>query len=91
MTYRGRFKIFADHDFDGYSQARLSTLKNAIQRESENYLLNVNEAEYVDHLVSTHSLAPLVIDFDHVEASSREEMIPAGHFPFGYSVYEGKS
>jgi hypothetical protein len=51
----------------------------------------VNPTDYVNHLVSSFSIDPLILHFDHVEASSREEMIPAEYFPFGHNVYEGKS
>jgi hypothetical protein len=91
MRTYGPFKIFAEIDFDSYSCARLESLKKIIQSEKDDYLLNVNEAEYVEHLVSRFAIEPLVFDFENIEASSREEMIEAERFPFSFNVYEGKS
>ena len=62
-----------------------------IRNERTEYILNVNEAEYLEHLTSKYSIDPLILHFDKVEASSREEMIPAEHFPGNFHVHEGKS
>lgn len=91
MSHNGKFDIFADFDFDSFSRARLEQLRETIRREGTDYILNVNPAEYVAHLVSSFSIDPLVLHFDRVEASSREEMIPAEDFPFRYRVYAGKA
>ncbi len=91
MNRYGTFNIFAEHDFDSYSRGRLEGMKDAIRGEKPEYILNVNEAEYIEHLVSRFSIDPLVLHFDKLEASSREEMIPAEHFPPLFNVYSGKS
>src|SRR6266496_2908189 len=91
MRSYGKFKIFWDVEFDAYSQGHLANLKETIRSQTQDYILNGNSADYLDHLVSSFSIDPLILHFDNVEASSREEMIPAEHFPFGYNAYPGKS
>jgi hypothetical protein len=71
--YRRTFNIFAGNDFDRYAQSSLAGLKDAVCCESDDYVLNANEATHLDHLMSTLSVSPLMTDFDHTEASSREE------------------
>jgi len=91
MRSYDKFKIFWNVEFDTYSRGHMSNLKEAVRSQTQDYILNVNHTDYVNHLVSSFSIDPLILHFDAVEASSHEEMIPAEYFPFGYSVYEGKS
>jgi hypothetical protein len=91
MSYSRKFSIFAEGEFDAFSENRLLRLKGTIHGENPDYLLNVNPTEYVDHLASGFSIDPLVLHFDKAEVSSREEMIPAERFPFNFNVYEGRS
>jgi hypothetical protein len=92
MRHYGTFNIFADFDFDSYSRARIEQLKETVRRENPDYILNVNPADYIAHLVSTLSIDPLVLHFDNVEGSSREEMIPAEQFPsLAFFVDPGQS
>jgi hypothetical protein len=86
MNYHGQFRMFADVDFDVYLRQRLELLKQAVRSENADYLLNVNEAEYVTHTVSHFAIEPLVLHFDDIEASSYEKMIPAELFPFNAFV-----
>src|SRR5687767_11433642 len=91
MRQYGTFRIFYEQEFDEYSRGRLEELTNTIRGESAEYIVNVNEAEYIEHLASSFSIDPLMLHFDKVEARSREEMIPAEHFPPAFNVYAGKS
>jgi hypothetical protein len=89
-TYE-QFNVFMEVDFDSYSRSRLESLKQTIHGEREDYLVNVNENEYVEHLLSLYCVEPLKLDFDNIEGSSREEMIPAERFPHNFAVFEGES
>lgn len=91
MKMRTYSKIFGDQDFGEYSAERLNALKAAIAAESPEYLVNVNEDEYIGHLCSKFSIEPLVLHYDALEASSEEELIPAERFPSNYNVVRGKS
>jgi hypothetical protein len=74
-------KIFWERDFDEVQAGVLHQLKARIDGENQTYLLNVNEADYIAHLVSEYRIEPLVIDFDGVHVSFSEKMIPAERFP----------
>lgn len=72
--------------------AQLETLKREVASQNDNYLLNVNETEFIAHLVDKFRIEPLVIHEDQVTVSQREEMIPAERFDnFRFNVTPGKS
>jgi hypothetical protein len=85
------FRIFWDRNFDDVQTSLIQGIKARIDNEDQNYLLNVNEADYTAHVVSEFHIAPLVIDFDSVYASFEEKLISADRFPPTFHVFEGKS
>jgi len=91
MNRYGTFRIFTEVPFFAFEQRQLELLKQSVRSEKPEYLVNVNEKEYIEHLVSEFSIDPLIFHFDKVEASTREAMIPAEQFPQDYNVYAGKS
>lgn len=64
-------------------------IESTIESESESYILNVNENEYIDHLSSKYKLNIPEIHFDQVYADSYEADIPAERFPHRYDVDSG--
>ena len=91
MMRSNTFRIFFEREFSDYAARHREAMTQQIRNERTEYILNVNEAEYLEHLTSKYSIDPLILHFDKVEASSREEMIPAEHFPGNFHVHEGKS
>jgi hypothetical protein len=89
--YSTEFKIFWQVEFWQYSQDRIEHMKEQVRVEQADYILNVNEGEYIEHLISHTAIDPLVLHFEGMEASSREERISAEQFPFGFSVTPGRS
>jgi hypothetical protein len=89
--FHTEFRVFWETDFSEYAQEKIESIKKRIHSERGEYILNVNENEYVEHLVSQGSIDPLVLHFDRKEASSREEMIPAERFPGQFNVFAGRS
>jgi hypothetical protein len=83
------FNIFWGEAFDRFGANRLAELRATIEREKPQYLMNVNEQEYVSHLESRFSLDPLSLDFENLHASSREDVIPAESFPPDFPVPAG--
>lgn len=63
----------------------------AIKSQSDDYLLNVSETEFIEHLVSEYSITPLELHTDHLSVSVSEKMIPADWHPRSYFVDGGKS
>lgn len=84
-------RIFWDRHLDQVLANAVQQVKTRIDKEDPNYLLNVNEADYIAHLVGEFHVAPLVIDFERVEVSFSEKMIPAERFPPTFSVFAGKA
>jgi len=68
-----------------------NSIKSTIEDEKEDYILNVNENDYVGHIESKHRIIPPQIHFDQVSADSYEADIPAESFPGDFHVYQGKS
>lgn len=83
-------RIFAERELSEYLASRLDSLRSEIQAEDKNRLLNVNETEYVAYLVERYKIVPLVLHWENVRVSDREELIPAERFPHNFNVYSGK-
>ncbi len=73
--------LFGEAGFADWEMGRMRDLAVQIKGEDENYMLNVNESQYLEHLVSSFGLDPLVFYFDSTEATDEERMIPAEQFP----------
>lgn len=56
-------------------------LQEKVNSEKQDYILNVNEAEYVEHLVSEFTVDVPKVDFDKVYADQTEKPIPANRHP----------
>jgi hypothetical protein len=93
-NYRSRadgFPIFAEKSLSDLFKRQQKALETEIQSQNENYLLNVNEATFIDYLVSKYSIHDLEIDFDAAYAVDSEEMVPASQFPSNFSVRDYQS
>lgn len=71
-------------------QKHYESIKVTIDGESENYILNVNEMEYIRHLEGLNLLIPPEIHFDQFYADSYEKDIPDENFPDYFHVIPGK-
>jgi|GEM_PF-2226024 len=85
------FDIFAKVELSQYLRQRLAEMNRAVQAEPADYILNVNEEEYVQHLVDQYQVEPLEMRFEGVYVSAREEMIPAERHPRAFIVTRGAS
>lgn len=91
--YAKSIKIFAEKPLSNFLEARLKKLEEEVQAEDDNYILNVNEAEYIEHLTAKYLIANLELDFESIYASPDRKEIPAAHFPgggFTWNVENGK-
>lgn len=67
-------------------------LQEKVNSENQDYLLNVNESEYIDHLVSEFTINPPTVDFDNLYADHTEKAIPAERHPnTGFFIDADKS
>ncbi len=93
MYYRGTFNIFAEDDLSSFLDKKLEKMKAQIVGESDNYILNVNEIEFVKHLFDKFFVDNPQLDFDNVSVSTYEKKILGEHFPSGgflFNVQSGK-
>jgi hypothetical protein len=93
MSYRryGEFHAFSETRLSDALDQRRLTIESAIKNQPDNYILNVNEQEYLDHLVSEYSTEPLLVIFDDVYVSTYEAQIPAEWHPNSYMARQGQS
>ena len=93
MSRFGRNDFVAFSEIDGFSllESRKKEAIEEIYRQSDDYILNVNKSEYIEHLVSEYTIQPLEIHSDKLSVSVEERMIPAEWHPSSYWVDRGKS
>jgi hypothetical protein len=93
MNSYGRSGFVAFSEMDGFSvlQNRKEQALQAIRNQTDDYILNVNQSEYIEHLVSEYSIPPLEIHQDQLSVSVKERMIPAERHPSTYWVKGGQS
>ena len=87
----GGFLAFSDYDGFDVIENQKKRIVQDINHQSDDYILNVNRAEYIAHLLSAYRIAPLEIHADQLSVSTEERMIPAEVYPFGYHVRPGES
>ncbi|OUJ74918.1 hypothetical protein [Hymenobacter crusticola] len=83
-------KLFTGESINELFQQIYKRIQSTIENESETYILNVNESTYIDYLTNNHKIDTPEIHFDHVNADSYEDDIPAEYFPMDYYVIQGK-
>ena len=92
---RGRrgneFHAFSDYDGFSVIENQKQRIVVAINSQPDDYILNVNREEYIQHLVSEFTILPLEIHKDQISASTYEAQIPAEHHPSSYYVHSEKS
>lgn len=85
-------KLFYEGELRSVLENQKSQLKKEIEEQQQNYLLNANETELIDHFIKKYQIEPIVLLEDQIYASDREEMIPAEQFDnFRFNVTPGNS
>jgi len=75
------FEAFRDLDLQGWFVERIQHVCAVIEAEKEDYILKVNETEYLNHLVEKYALHTPEIDFEGNFIEHYEKDIPAERFP----------
>ncbi len=83
--------MFVDGVIDQVFETSKQSIKQQIEHESEDYILNVNQTEYCEHLASQYIIEFPELHFDQLSADSYEKDIPAERFPMSFHVYAGKT
>lgn len=81
FQYDEGFSIFYEMELRQYLDKNTNRLTNKVESEDEDYLLNVNETQYINYLVEEFSIENIAIDYDKKEITSSEEQIPKEYFP----------
>lgn len=85
-------KLFYEGELRSVLEHQRIQLKKEIEEQQQNYLLNANETELIEHFNDKYQLDPVVLLEDQIYASDREEMIPAERFDnFRFNVTPGNS
>jgi hypothetical protein len=70
-----RIKAFKAGDLMQYLHKRTEEMADRIEKEDEDYILNVSETRYLDYLESAYRMSRIHIDFEAVTLKSYEVMI----------------
>lgn len=84
-------RLFAEKRLQDYIEERKRSISSLIESEKDDYILQVNEDDYVTHIVSKTNIEPLEIKVDDIYVSTCEQLIPAERFPRKIHVFQGKS
>jgi hypothetical protein len=85
------FNIFAEEELRAYLEHKAHAVLSGIEQEEDDYLLNVNEDDFVRFKVAAMSVDEVNIHDENIHASSAEQMIPASSFPRHFLVRSGQS
>ena len=88
---REGFHAFSEYDGFSMFENQKAALDQAIKRQADDYILNVNREEYLQHLIGEFSIEPIEIHRDDLSVSTHEEMIPAEMHPGDYFMDRGGS
>ncbi|MBK8454312.1 MAG: hypothetical protein WAQ53_12360 [Thiofilum sp.] len=92
--YRNKYnytRIFAEQELSVFLNTRKQNVIATIESENDDYLLNVNEIDYIKYKVSEAEVEPLIIHNDRIYVSSTEQMISGEYFPKSFFVDKGYS
>lgn len=84
------FQLFGEKEFDTYEREQIVAIKDEIERESENYILNVNETEFINYITNKYVLKEPQFDYDNIFVSTYQKDIEGKYWPRRYNVYDGK-
>ena len=91
--YKRTFKVFYENKLSTYLGQNTDSLQSRIDHKLEDYILNVNETDYINHLVNEFTIESINIDFEEVFIGTLyEKDVPAEYFPpYGFNVRAGES
>jgi len=79
-------KLYAEETVSNLFNSKLLEIKSIIENESETYILNVGETQYIEHLKDQFNLNFPVIYVDKVFVDSFEKEIHSSQFPWDFPV-----
>jgi hypothetical protein len=88
---RSNIRIFSEQDFFSVVAQTEANIRQTIDRENDDYILNVNQAQYTAHLADKYRMESITLLSDQVYATESEEPIRAEQHPGNFFVVSGKS
>ncbi len=86
------FYAFRERGLNDWLEQRNRDIREEIEEEPENYILSVNETEYVNHLGEKYRLDFPTIDFAHFWIEDCEKVIPHDQLqPWADHLHAGRS
>jgi len=79
-------KIYAEDTLDNLLTSKRLEIKNRIESESEDYILNVGEEQYIEYLKSEFTIEIPEIHTDKVYVDTYERDIPGNRFPMEFMI-----
>lgn len=79
-------KIYAEDRLDNLLGSKMQEIKSRIEGESDDYILNVGEEQYIEHLKSAFTLDIPEIHVDQVYVDTYERDIPGNRFPMEFMI-----
>ena len=75
MSYNyNSFRSFSVIDWHAFQDKMIQAIDNEIENNTDDYILNVNEGEYISYLVDKFTQEPLSIDMDSEEVEKPNEI-----------------
>lgn len=68
MYFGSTFKIFCEDNLYEYLRKLERRIKDEIYNSEDDYILNVNDSEYIEYLHDKFSIEPITFDFDNAYA-----------------------
>jgi hypothetical protein len=81
-----QISLYIEDTLDNFLSTRARELKEKIESESEDYILNVGEQQYMDYLKSEYIIEIPEIHIDKVYVDTYEKNIPGSRFPSGFAI-----
>lgn len=79
-------KIYAEDRLDNLLGSKMQEIKSRIESESDDYILNVGEEQYIEHLKTEFILDVPEIHIDKVYVDTYERDIPGSRFPMEFMI-----
>lgn len=91
--YKQTFTMFHGNQVRDFLEHNTNRIQYEIGEAAEDYILNVNEEEYIIYLVQQFTIDAPHIDFEQMSVDSYNDEIPAEYFPQSFPAYfnQGKT
>ncbi len=81
-----QISLYIEDRLDNLTSARYKELLDRIESESEDYILNAGEQQYIDYLKSEYIIEIPEIHTDKTYVDTYEKGIPGSRFPSGFAI-----